>query len=248
MLRKRAFTLVEMLVVISLIVLLIGLLLPSLASSRETARDVKCRTQLRSVMQAFQSFSDFNHGRMPGIWTQGPEYWQKAWLGTEAGTGGAGGAFKGTIASYLGSEGAALETYRCPSLNVAPWGSGQGSNGKFDYSAFVVFSGAKFQSIPSAAEYRDPGSNVVTRTTTPVIIEENPAHHINGCCIEGGFGSIDQQSTTHRGGSNYAAIDTSAHRLIFTKLGPTTYDWTIRAPSGTIISMSDSVWGGWGLR
>ena len=245
---RRGFTLVEMLVVISLIVLLIGMLLPSLHSSKETARDVKCRTQLRSIMQAFITFSDEHQQHMPGIWTQGPQAWQKAWIGTEANTGGSGGAFQGTIAHYLGGNAVVKEAYRCPSLAPGVVGSGSGSNGSFDYSAFVVFSGARTLTIPTSADYRDPGSNTVTRTTTPVIIEENPAHHINACCREGGFGSIDQMSTTHTNGSNHAAIDTSAHRLRFTTLGPTTFDWTIRAPSGAIITMNDNPWGGFGAR
>jgi prepilin-type N-terminal cleavage/methylation domain-containing protein len=53
---QRAFTLVELLVVLATIAILISILLPSLAAARESGRRVVCASRLRTLAQATNSY------------------------------------------------------------------------------------------------------------------------------------------------------------------------------------------------
>src|SRR3954447_652796 len=62
---RRAFTLVELLVVIGIIAILIGILLPVISKSRQSSITLKCQTQLRQLYHGLAMYASDNKGRLP---------------------------------------------------------------------------------------------------------------------------------------------------------------------------------------
>jgi prepilin-type N-terminal cleavage/methylation domain-containing protein/prepilin-type processing-associated H-X9-DG protein len=66
---RRAFTLVELLVVIGIIAILIAILLPALSRAKSQATAVSCLSNLRSIGQAIQLYAGQHKGSLPyGFW------------------------------------------------------------------------------------------------------------------------------------------------------------------------------------
>lgn len=66
---QAGFTLVELLVVIGIIAVLIGVLLPALNKARQSANNLKCMANLRSIGQALNIYAAQNKGVLPmGYW------------------------------------------------------------------------------------------------------------------------------------------------------------------------------------
>ena len=79
--RSHAFTIVELLVVISIVALLIALLLPALGSARDAARTAACLAQYRQVGIAFTTYAAENSGKLPDNETGNPNAIHDAWDG-----------------------------------------------------------------------------------------------------------------------------------------------------------------------
>jgi len=79
---RRGLTLIELLLVVLVVALLVGLLAPSVHSSREAARRVQCRNNLHQLAIAFANYEE-THGVYPPAFTcpvaKGATTAEKAW-------------------------------------------------------------------------------------------------------------------------------------------------------------------------
>jgi len=72
---KRGFTLIEMLVVISIIGILAGLLMPVVSQTRSYAHKTTCLNNLRQIGMALEMYLSDNDGRLPLTAS-----WGRAWV------------------------------------------------------------------------------------------------------------------------------------------------------------------------
>lgn len=168
--RRRGFTLVELLVVISIIALLIAILLPSLQTARKQAKKVVCQTNMASLSKAAFTYS-VDWGRYPPSISNLPPPQQtiggKDWLGVGDGMGytpcnlspptatcGVPQGFDaaprfGALYPLVLEEKAYLcaEDKEGPAKNTV---LGGGGNGKFSYTMFAIMGLRPPEAIPPA--------------------------------------------------------------------------------------------------
>src|SRR5262245_51846871 len=141
---RRGFMLIEILVVCAIIGVLVAILLPSLARSREQASLLVCQANERQLASAFLMYSVANRNRLPGIlWDFGAD-----WLGGGNATPPKFGRIPqdGTIFQYMGRQ---AEAYACPmDHEKRPTSASIRS-----YSAHFILAGARPESL-AGAHYR----------------------------------------------------------------------------------------------
>lgn len=167
----RGFTIVELLVSISIIALLISLLLPALSIAREAARTASCASQMRQVGILFHAWSVENKGMIPhddqfcnGSATnhngesktlQNIQFWPIIYTMTQEGPEYKPGN-QGFMFSTLPRE---LEFLKCPSLEGKTgggwfWGWGHGTDYKFPFTNTQTSAGIRWRDAMKDGNYR----------------------------------------------------------------------------------------------
>jgi len=75
--KRKGFTLVELLVVITIIGLLAGLLLPAVYSALEKANQAACKNNLKQIGTACQTWATGHRQKWPDVLNDGSEFWNE---------------------------------------------------------------------------------------------------------------------------------------------------------------------------
>lgn len=141
----RAFTLIELLVVISVVALLIGILLPSLAAARTTARGVACQSNQRQLVTAWTMYAgDYRDRAMPLAYWQakdiagGPVLY---WWGAQGTPTTQVDHARGFVSPYLDSSLTRNSVFECPAQawgTYQPQGASRQPTSTYGYNGYYL--------------------------------------------------------------------------------------------------------------
>jgi len=212
-----AFTLVELLIVITVIGVLMALLIPAVQEALRVAHAIQCKSNVRQLTLAFLKYAKDHDGVLPGNYLDEPGV-DGDWLGVNTTEDGPDNPWenapqKGTLWPYMGGQ-EGVEDVGVMGVYVCP--SDAAGNGRFSYSAVLALTG-----VPVSTLYRgailtvldEHGEEKKVHTAMPLLVEEHPLHNIGGSSREGGFSGDDRLATRHGGGAHIGFVDGRVERI-----------------------------------
>jgi len=135
---SRAFTLVELLVVVAIIALLISIMLPALGDAREAARSTICASHQRQLVTGWIIYANDNQDyAMPHLNNDGLN--RQYWYGEENISAQTLDHTKGTLANYLSVAPGDTSIFECPDQPIGSYinqGSTNGFTSTYGYNAY----------------------------------------------------------------------------------------------------------------
>lgn len=229
------FTLMELLAVVAIVALIVTIFVPLIMNAIEKARQVKCKSNLRTIGMAMISFADDHDGRLPGSYGEGlgdsndPEWGGESYMGREVVNDGSSSGVDpgwdeyGAILEYLPvSKGDAGKIYRCQSHK-------KGGNGMFDYTMLESLGGVMLGRIPTRAVIYRGKEDRRRQVGTPLVIEEISVQE--GSSIDPGFSGPDRMGVWHRGDKGfYCTVEGNIESIEGVgdpAEGPSAMDWEV---------------------
>jgi prepilin-type N-terminal cleavage/methylation domain-containing protein/prepilin-type processing-associated H-X9-DG protein len=208
---EKAFTLIELFVVVAIIAILAAMLLPALASTKGNSQRIACINNIKQVGLAFRIWEGSNNGRYPQAITQSQGGAQEYCAHANGATSPTPPTLKqaaGMIFMVMSNQLATPKILFCPSDNFHVAGNGYATN--FSYSDLLGISSTQIKGVPLTAP---EGSSALTKISYFVngdAQEANPQDIMTG---DRNIGSIGT------GGSSTAA---ATQAFGYTAIGPGT--------------------------